>query len=378
MLKRKHSTLIDLTELDDEPNSPVSKRKHRKTVEFVDLSEEPDGSDEDSLVDLSPPPRQKQKQKEKQKHSQVRAARAEVEQQGPRPNTAIGAQRGVSVRCRKLFIRAVKAGLTAPPHRRTLLFPVRVPDAVKGDDRLILAWALQTFKGKLRSVPEDKLVKQFNCRFQFHLEYVSPQMEAEFQALKQQHGSFFAFHGSPFYNVWGILQQSIQPMSGTKYQENGAVFGSGVYLARNLSLVLGYASMAARVMKMAPRITRNWSGVGAQYMAEQVMAPKHKLFAHIVNPWFPPNSVSTTKDYALVLVCEVVAHQISHHPGPDYYVAARRNTVMPRLLLALTQEEISSMNLVPTPGHGKRPVNTCCRRTEENIRSQVDALARLP
>jgi len=85
------------------------------------------------------------------------------------------------------------------------------------------------------------------------------------QALRKKHGSTFAFHGSATENVshllsitltanhsipkktlktWSqwhsILRTGLRNASGTKFQVNGAAYGSGIYLSPAAATSLGY------------------------------------------------------------------------------------------------------------------------------------------
>jgi len=77
--------------------------------------------------------------------------------------------------------------------------------------------------------------------FQFELKSLPPAKERLFQELKKTHGSFFAFHGSPFANWHSILRSGLKNLSGTTKQVHGAVSGNGIYMAPNLTLSMGYA-----------------------------------------------------------------------------------------------------------------------------------------
>ncbi len=76
----------------------------------------------------------------------------------------------------------------------------------------------------------------------------SPDKEARFQALKRGvevskgkgKGSILAWHGSGTGNWHSILRTGLKNMSGTKYQDNGAAYGQGIYLAVDSQTSFGY------------------------------------------------------------------------------------------------------------------------------------------
>lgn len=76
---------------------------------------------------------------------------------------------------------------------------------------------------------------------QFRLTSASPAREAWFQNEKLQHGSFFAWHGSPFENWHPILRQGLRCLSGTSLQRHGAAFGNGIYLSPHFGTSATYA-----------------------------------------------------------------------------------------------------------------------------------------
>lgn len=62
--------------------------------------------------------------------------------------------------------------------------------------------------------------------------------EKEFYDIRTE--SRILFHGTSISNVYSIMRNGIKSMSGGKFQSNGAVHGSGVYLAHNFETAKGY------------------------------------------------------------------------------------------------------------------------------------------
>ena len=71
---------------------------------------------------------------------------------------------------------------------------------------------------------------------QFKLFTNTPERELAFKRLKQEQGSFYMFHGSPFMKWHSILRTCLQNFSNTAYMTSGASYGSGVYTASSVSL----------------------------------------------------------------------------------------------------------------------------------------------
>jgi hypothetical protein len=61
-----------------------------------------------------------------------------------------------------------------------------------------------------------------------------------------KYGSFTAFHGTRIDNVFSILQNGLQNLSGTKHMKQGNIFGDGIYLAQDLSVAFSFASSNVR------------------------------------------------------------------------------------------------------------------------------------
>ena len=61
----------------------------------------------------------------------------------------------------------------------------------------------------VRLPPGDQL-KSASTALQFVMKNAAPEKEARFQALKAEHGSFYAFHGSPTGNWHSILRLGLR------------------------------------------------------------------------------------------------------------------------------------------------------------------------
>eukprot|EP00003_Mantamonas_plastica_P027962 TRINITY_DN6156_c0_g2_i4.p1 TRINITY_DN6156_c0_g2~~TRINITY_DN6156_c0_g2_i4.p1 ORF type:complete len:181 (+),score=35.85 TRINITY_DN6156_c0_g2_i4:312-854(+) len=78
---------------------------------------------------------------------------------------------------------------------------------------------------------------------QFLLMSSPPEKEAVFTKLKEKHGSYFAFHGSPVENWHSIMRHGLKNASGTKLQLHGTAHGHGVYLSTLSSTSFSYSRM---------------------------------------------------------------------------------------------------------------------------------------
>ncbi|CAB1098736.1 unnamed protein product [Ectocarpus sp. CCAP 1310/34] len=115
----------------------------------------------------------------------------------------------------------------------------------------LLRWLLSANRAHLRPLREWELIPEIPCQKQFTLVTGTAEREARFQALKREAallsrggtgtGSFYAFHGSGPGNWHGILQEGLKNMSGSRWMSTGAAMGSGIYMANQLSVSLGYA-----------------------------------------------------------------------------------------------------------------------------------------
>lgn len=70
---------------------------------------------------------------------------------------------------------------------------------------------------------------------QFRLFTNTAERELAFQQLKQQSGSQYMYHGSPFLKWHSIMRTCLQTFSNTEFMTNGAACGSGVYTASDVS-----------------------------------------------------------------------------------------------------------------------------------------------
>eukprot|EP01094_Clydonella_sp_ATCC50884_P014158 TRINITY_DN244_c0_g1_i5.p1 TRINITY_DN244_c0_g1~~TRINITY_DN244_c0_g1_i5.p1 ORF type:complete len:289 (-),score=12.33 TRINITY_DN244_c0_g1_i5:166-1032(-) len=132
----------------------------------------------------------------------------------------------------------------------------------------LLSWVISSSRCHIVKLQDSQHIREMKTRHQFLLASASPEKEQLFQELKAEHGSFFAFHGSPIANWHSIMRTGYMPLplvpsllriaqdvhgvltlliqhrlrnaSGTKLQLHGAAHGAGIYLANNASTSFGY------------------------------------------------------------------------------------------------------------------------------------------
>eukprot|EP01116_Phalansterium_solitarium_P004513 TRINITY_DN1553_c0_g1_i2.p1 TRINITY_DN1553_c0_g1~~TRINITY_DN1553_c0_g1_i2.p1 ORF type:complete len:305 (+),score=125.06 TRINITY_DN1553_c0_g1_i2:874-1788(+) len=108
----------------------------------------------------------------------------------------------------------------------------------------LIRWIITSNRAHLVKLDPKDHIKPMATPHQYLFMSSPPEKENNFQALKAKHGSFYAFHGSPFGNWHSILRVGLKNFSNTSLMTTGAVYGSGVYLAPDSGTSLGYARSA--------------------------------------------------------------------------------------------------------------------------------------
>ena len=106
----------------------------------------------------------------------------------------------------------------------------------------MLRWVLNSCKGHLMQLQGAQMFPMMVTEFQFRLCTDSHFKEAEFSDRKEEHGSQFLLHGSPFHNWHCILREGLKNMSGTKLMSSGDSYGPGIYLAGNSKMSSGHCT----------------------------------------------------------------------------------------------------------------------------------------
>jgi hypothetical protein len=106
----------------------------------------------------------------------------------------------------------------------------------------VLQFVLSTPRVQLQLLAEDDKLKGMpETAVQLAIVGNSDSREQTFQARREAAGgSFFAWHGSHIANWYSITRNGLRSLSGSAMMANGAAYGSGVYLASNLQMSMGY------------------------------------------------------------------------------------------------------------------------------------------
>ena len=137
---------------------------------------------------------------------------------------------------------ATSAGSTVPRAFATAAV-AKWPDAAVPDMAFrVLQFVLSTPRLQLQLLNgEHKLAGLPADALQLAIVGNSDAREAAFQERREAAGgSFFAFHGSSTANWYSIVRNGLRCLSQTALMANGAAYGTGVYLAANLSTSMGY------------------------------------------------------------------------------------------------------------------------------------------
>ena len=107
----------------------------------------------------------------------------------------------------------------------------------------LLQWVLASNRCHIVKLPPERQIKSMGTTHQFLLLSAPPAKEAAFRKLKQKNKSTYAFHGSRLENWHSIMRNGLLNASGTKFQLNGAAYGSGIYLSPHASVSFGYSGI---------------------------------------------------------------------------------------------------------------------------------------
>jgi poly [ADP-ribose] polymerase 6/8 len=66
----------------------------------------------------------------------------------------------------------------------------------------------------------------------------SPDKAANFKKMRQEYGSYFAYHGSSVENWHSILRKGLVNASNTKLMTTGAAYGEGIYMGNQIVLFI--------------------------------------------------------------------------------------------------------------------------------------------
>jgi len=107
----------------------------------------------------------------------------------------------------------------------------------------LLQWIITSNRCHIVQLRPPKLINSMNTSHQYLLLSDAPEKEETFKKLKKEYGSIFAFHGSGIENWHSIMRKGLINASGTKFQVNGAAYGSGIYLSPSAATSFSYSRM---------------------------------------------------------------------------------------------------------------------------------------
>lgn len=102
----------------------------------------------------------------------------------------------------------------------------------------LLKWGIATNSCHLTQIPLPLQLEEMNTPYQFVFKSVPPEKERAFRELRERHGSFFAWHGSPSGNWFSICWNGIN-----NDRPKTQVYGPGTYLAREIGTSYAYCKV---------------------------------------------------------------------------------------------------------------------------------------
>ena len=117
----------------------------------------------------------------------------------------------------------------------------------------LLSWIINSKRTNMEYIEEKNdfenlLTLNLNCNL-FKI-INTPEKENEFKNIKDtliDKETEFAYHGSALCNWHSIIRNSLQNLSGTNYQLNGASYGHGIYLAKDFVTSVQYSSRSNKI-----------------------------------------------------------------------------------------------------------------------------------
>lgn len=164
----------------------------------------------------------------------------------------------------------------------------------KGDKHALavpmLNWIVSSNTALLEKLPARRRLECMTTPHQYYFYTAPAARETIFAEGKKQHGTTFAFHGSPIYNWHSILRSGLINASGTAMQANGAAHGAGVYMSPEVHTALGYCRHQAhttQATKSEKRFLSAYTNMFAIALVEVVKSPELKK--HGRNIWTHSN-----------------------------------------------------------------------------------------
>ncbi|KAK7116819.1 hypothetical protein V1264_002433 [Littorina saxatilis] len=180
-----------------------------------------------------------------------------------------------------------------------------------------------------------QLLKCMSTPHQFLLLSSPPAQEKEFQELKAQYGSCFAFHGSSIENWHAIIRQGLIVASGTKFQINGAAHGKGIYLSPLSTYSFSYSRMGHHL---------------------------HNLQTPVAKPSVDKNRFLSSSHLNCIALCEVIQSPELHKKTNEIWVVTKESHICTRFFFVYEDGQVGSSVVDMT--HSK-----WCRLVEDALAS---------
>ena len=99
-----------------------------------------------------------------------------------------------------------------------------------------------------------------NNEYTFVMNSSNPEKEAKFNNhVRKNTETYPGYHGSGINNWHNIIRMGLKNYSGTKWQLNGAAYGKGIYLSKNIQTAKSYAGIGHRMVLKKNDKKVNWS-----------------------------------------------------------------------------------------------------------------------
>jgi hypothetical protein len=129
-----------------------------------------------------------------------------------------------------------------------ILSKIKGGDSQAANRLALLSWLGTSFRGFMLTAPESARVPLMPNVHQFLMLNSAPEHQAIFDNRLRAGRSSSAnvtggvtFHGTPATRLWKVLTEGLKNMSNTPFMAHGASHGSGIYLADEPSVSLGYS-----------------------------------------------------------------------------------------------------------------------------------------
>ena len=106
---------------------------------------------------------------------------------------------------------------------------------------VLLSWICTRFRGNVLAAYSTYILPGLDGVAQFLVADSQPEIAASFAKHDHLQPRHVLYHGTSIDRLYSVLVQGLQVLSGTPLAQHGAVYGSGIYMAREPSLALSYA-----------------------------------------------------------------------------------------------------------------------------------------